>query len=227
MMTLNVTRVFTILRPEIITAGECISCNDGGSRNSEIFESAISVGAVYDRLYNTKMSSARGLLLVNTGNGKGKSTAAFGVAFRAIGHGLTVSIIQFIKGKWKTGEMESARRLGLELMPMGKGFTWESKNIEEDKELMRQAWTIASEKILSGNYDLIILDELNYVLGYGYIPVDDVVRMLRSRPPYVHVVLTGRNAPDEILAIADCVTEMRDIKHPYRSGIPAQRGIDF
>jgi len=173
------------------------------------------------------MSSTRGLLLVNTGNGKGKSTAAFGIAFRAIGHGLTVSIIQFIKGKWKTGEMESARRLGLELMPMGKGFTWESENIEEDKSLMHHAWTVASEKILSGNYDLIILDELNYVLGYGYIPVDDVVRMLRSRPPYVHVVLTGRNAPDEILAIADCVTEMRDIKHPYRSGIPAQRGIDF
>jgi len=173
------------------------------------------------------MSTARGLLLINTGNGKGKSTAAFGIAFRAIGHGLKVSIIQFIKGKWKTGEMESARRLGLELMPMGKGFTWESENIEEDKSLMRQAWTTASEKILSGNYDLIILDELNYVLGYRYIPVDDVVRILRSRPSHVHVVLTGRNAPDEIISIADCVTEMRDVKHPYRSGIPAQRGIDF
>jgi cob(I)alamin adenosyltransferase len=173
------------------------------------------------------MKTARGLLLVNTGNGKGKSTAAFGVAFRAIGHGLSVSIIQFIKGKWKTGELESAQRLGLELIAMGKGFTWESDNIEEDKALMRQAWTTASEKILSGNYDLIILDELNYVLGYGYIPVDDVIRTLRSRPPHVHVILTGRNAPDEIVLIADCVTEMRDIKHPYRNGIPAQRGIDF
>ena len=173
------------------------------------------------------MKPARGLLLVNTGNGKGKSTAAFGLALRAIGQGLTVSVLQFIKGKWKTGELQAAERLGLELLPMGKGFTWESKNIEEDKALMRLAWNAASEKILSGNYDLIILDELNYVLGYGYIPVDEVVRTLQSRPTHVHVVLTGRNAPDEIIAIADCVTEMRDIKHPYRSGIPAQKGIDF
>jgi len=173
------------------------------------------------------MSTARGLVLVNTGNGKGKSTAAFGVAFRAVGQGLKVSVIQFIKGKWKTGEMEAAQRLGLECMAMGKGFTWESKNLEEDKALMREAWAVASEKILSGEYDLIILDEINYVLGYGYVPVDDVVRVLQSRPSHVHVVLTGRNAPDEITSIADCVTEMRDVKHPYRNGIPAQKGIDF
>jgi cob(I)alamin adenosyltransferase len=173
------------------------------------------------------MSIQRGLLLVNTGNGKGKSTAAFGVALRAVGQGLTVSVIQFIKGKWKTGEVEAAGRLGLEFMPMGKGFTWESNNLEEDKALMRHAWATASEKILSGKYDLIILDEINYVLGYGYIPVDEVVRTLQSRPDHVHVVLTGRNAPEEITAIADGVTEMRDIKHPYRNGIPAQKGIDF
>jgi cob(I)alamin adenosyltransferase len=171
--------------------------------------------------------TARGLLLVNTGNGKGKSTAAFGIAMRAIGQGLTVSVIQFIKGKWKTGELQAAERLGLELVPMGNGFTWESKNIEEDKAMMREAWRVASEKILSGHYDLIILDEINYVLGYGYVPVDEVILTLQSRPPHVHVVLTGRNAPEEIIAIADCVTEMRDIKHPYRSGIPAQKGIDF
>jgi cob(I)alamin adenosyltransferase len=172
-------------------------------------------------------ATARGLLLVNTGNGKGKSTAAFGVALRAIGQGLSVSIIQFIKGKWKTGELESARRLGLELIPMGKGFTWESKNLEEDKAMMREAWALASEKMLSGQYDLIILDEINYVLGYGYIAVAEVLRILQSRPPHVHVVLTGRNAPEEIMTLADCVTEMRDIKHPYRNGIPAQKGIDF
>src|SRR5262252_2682497 len=135
------------------------------------------------------MKTARGLLLVNTGNGKGKSTAAFGVAFRAIGQGLSVSIIQFIKGKWKTGEVESAQRLGLELIAMGKGFTWESNNIEEDKALMRQAWTTASEKILSGNYDLIILDELNYVLAYGSVPFEDVIRFLRPPPPNVHFIL--------------------------------------
>ena len=173
------------------------------------------------------MSFRKGLLLVNTGNGKGKSTAAFGLALRAIGQGLTVSVIQFIKGKWKTGEGEAARRLGLEFTPMGKGFTWESKNIEEDKALMRDAWRVASEKVLSGDYDLIILDEINYVLGYGYIPVKEVIGTLQSRPAHVHVALTGRNAPDEIISIADCVTEMRDVKHPYRSGIPAQKGIDF
>jgi cob(I)alamin adenosyltransferase len=169
----------------------------------------------------------RGLLLVNTGNGKGKSTAAFGIAFRAIGHGLRVSILQFIKGKWKTGELESARRIGLEIIPTGKGFTWESKNLEEDKALMCEAWSMASKKILSGQYDLIILDELNYVLGYGYLPADEVIRCLQKRPAHVHVVLTGRNAPDEIISIADCVTEMREIKHPYRNGIPAQKGIDY
>jgi len=173
------------------------------------------------------MNAQHGLLLVNTGNGKGKSTAAFGVAMRAVGQGLTVSIIQFIKGKWKTGEMEAAQRLGFEFMPMGKGFTWESKNLEEDKALMRNAWAVASEKILSGKYDLIILDEINYVLGYGHIPVNEVVRTLQSRPGSVHVMLTGRNAPEEIISIADCVTEMREVKHPYRNGIPAQRGIDF
>jgi cob(I)alamin adenosyltransferase len=173
------------------------------------------------------VSERRGLILVNTGNGKGKSTAAFGVAFRALGQGLTVSIIQFIKGKWKTGEAKAAERFGLELAAMGKGFTWESKNIEEDKALMREAWRVASQKILSGAYDLIILDEINYVLGYGYVPVEEVVRTLQSRPAHVHVLLTGRNAPDEIISIADCVTEMRDIKHPYRNGIPAQKVIDF
>src|ERR1051326_3482065 len=149
------------------------------------------------------MSETRGLVLVNTGNGKGKSTAAFGVAFRAVGQGLKVSVIQFIKGQWKTGEMEAAQRLGLEFLPMGKGFTWESKNLEEDKALMREAWTVASEKILSGQYDLIILDEINYVLGYGHIPVNEVVRTLQSRPGSVHVMLTGRNAPEEIISIAD------------------------
>ena len=118
-------------------------------------------------------------------------------------------------------------KTGLELTPTGKGFTWESKNLEEDKDLMRQAWNAASEKILSGKYDLVILDELNYVLGYGYLSVDEVIRCLQSRPSHVHVVLTGRNAPDEIISIADCVTEMREIKHPYRSGIAAQKGIDF
>ncbi len=163
------------------------------------------------------MKGRRGLLLVNTGNGKGKSTAAFGIALRAIGQGLRVSIIQ----------LQSAQRIGLEMIPMGKGFTWESANLDEDKSLMREAWALASQKILSGQYDLIILDELNYVLGYGYLPVEDVIRCFQNRPAHVHVVVTGRNAPEEVISIADCVTEMREIKHPYRNGIPAQKGIDY
>src|SRR5262249_10464935 len=140
----------------------------------------------------TTMKTARGLLLVNTGNGKGKSTAAFGVAFRAIGQGLSVSIIQFIQGKWKTGEVESAQRLGAELIATGHGFTWESKNIEEDKALMRHAWITASEKILCGKYDLILLDELHCLLGFRYGPVEGVIRILRSPPLQVDCMFAGR-----------------------------------
>lgn len=169
----------------------------------------------------------RGLILVNTGNGKGKTSAALGVAMRAAGHGLKVSMIQFIKGQWKTGEDEAARTLGFELLAMGRGFTWESKNLEEDKLMMREAWELGREKILSGQYDLVILDEVNYVLGYGYLPVEEVVQCLKARPEHVSVILTGRNARAEIIEIADTVTEMREIKHPYKKGIPAQRGIDF
>lgn len=169
----------------------------------------------------------KGLVLVNTGNGKGKTTAALGVALRAVGHGMKVSMIQFIKGKWKTGESEAAKTLGFEFIRLGKGFTWESKNIEEDKRMMREAWQVSREKILSGEYDLVILDEINYVLGYGYLPVEEVVECLNARPDHVSVILTGRNAREEIVEIADAVTEMREIKHPFKKGTPAQKGIDF
>ncbi len=169
----------------------------------------------------------KGLILVNTGNGKGKTTAALGIAMRSVGHGMKVSVIQFIKGQWKTGEGNAANELGFEWIPMGKGFTWESKNLEEDKRLMREAWQAGREKILSGEYDLVILDEINYVLGYGHLPVDEVLDCLKARPDHVNVILTGRNALDEIIEVADLVTEMREIKHPFKKGIPAQKGIDF
>ncbi len=136
-------------------------------------------------------------------------------------------MIQLIKGKWKTGEGEAAKKLGFEFNPMGKGFTWNSKNLEEDKRMMRQAWELGREKILSGAYDLVILDELNYVLGYGHLPIDEVLECLKARPDHVSVILTGRNASDEIIEIADTVTDMREVKHPYKKGIPAQKGIDF
>lgn len=169
----------------------------------------------------------KGLILVNTGNGKGKTTAALGIAMRSAGHGMKVSVIQFIKGKWKTGEGKAADKLGFELIPMGQGFTWESKNLEEDKRMMREAWELGREKILSGAYDLVILDEVNYVLGYGHLPVEEVLDCLKARPVHVSVILTGRNARNEIIDVADLVTEMREIKHPFKKGIPAQKGIDF
>ncbi len=170
----------------------------------------------------------KGLIIVYTGNGKGKTTAALGVALRASGYGMKVSMLQFFKGKWKYGELRSAPKLGtFEIRPMGHGFTWESKDIEIDKRMVREAWQAASAEILSGKYDLVILDEINYALSYGFLPVEDVVNFLKKKPEMLHVILTGRNAKPEVIEIADMVTEMREIKHPFRKGIVAQKGIDF
>jgi len=170
----------------------------------------------------------KGLIIVHTGNGKGKTTAALGLALRACGCGMKVIMLQFFKGKWKYGELRSAARVGnFEIYPMGKGFTWESKDVEVDKAMVRDAWKAAQERILSGGYDVVILDEINYALGYGFLAVEDVVEFLRTKPPKLHVVLTGRNAKPEIIDIADLVTEMRQIKHPFEQGICAQRGIEF
>ncbi|HEX5483326.1 MAG TPA: cob(I)yrinic acid a,c-diamide adenosyltransferase [Terriglobia bacterium] len=170
----------------------------------------------------------KGLIIVNTGNGKGKTTAALGVALRACGYGMKVIMLQFFKGKWKCGELRSAPKLGtFEIHPMGKGFTWESKDIEVDKAMVRSAWQAAKEKILSGGYDMVIMDEINYALDYGFLPVDDVVEFLKNKPPMLHAILTGRNAKPEVIEIADLVTEMREIKHPFKQGISAQKGVEF
>jgi len=170
----------------------------------------------------------KGLIIVNTGNGKGKTTAALGVALRACGYGMRVSMLQFFKGKWKYGELRSAPKLGtFEIRPMGHGFTWESKDIEIDKRMVREAWEVASAEMLSGKYDLVILDEINYALSYGFLPVEDVVDFLKKKPEMLHVILTGRNAKPEVIKIADMVTEMREIKHPFRKRIVAQKGIEF
>jgi cob(I)alamin adenosyltransferase len=170
----------------------------------------------------------KGLIIVNTGNGKGKTTAALGVALRACGYGMKVSMLQFFKGKWKYGELRSAPKVEtFEIRPMGHGFTWESKDIEIDKRMVREAWQEASAEILSGKYDLVILDEINYALSYGFLPVKDVVDFLKKKPAMLHVILTGRNAKPEVIEIADIVTEMREIKHPFREGIVAQKGIEF
>jgi len=170
----------------------------------------------------------KGLIIVNTGNGKGKTTAALGVAMRACGYGMKVTMLQFFKGKWKYGELRSAPKLGtFEIHPMGKGFTWESKDIEVDKRLVREAWQAATAEILSGKYDLVILDEINYAISYGYLPVNDVVEFLKKKPEMLHVILTGRDAKQEVIEVADMVTEMRAVKHPFEEGIVAQKGIEF
>jgi cob(I)alamin adenosyltransferase len=170
----------------------------------------------------------KGLIIVNTGTGKGKTTAALGVALRACGYGLKVIMLQFFKGKWKYGELRSAPKLEtFEIRPMGQGFTWESKDIEVDKQMVREAWQAARERILSGGYDLVILDEINYALSYGFLPVEDVVDFLKHKPAMLHVILTGRDAKPEVIEIADMATEMREIKHPFREGIVAQKGVEF
>ncbi len=167
--------------------------------------------------------------MVHTGDGKGKTTAALGLALRAVGVGMKVIMIQFMKGTWKYGELEAARRLApdLTMLQMGEGFTWETKDRKKDVALSKKAWEFCKETIQNKKYDLVILDEINYVLGYGFLSVGDVVEALRRKPEEVHVVLTGRNAPKELIDLADLVTEMKEIKHPFQKGIIAQRGIEY
>lgn len=169
----------------------------------------------------------RGLLIVNTGDGKGKSTAAFGLAMRAQGRGKTVKIYQFMKvPSARFGEHRTFEKLGLPIEGLGDGFSWKSKDLEHSAELARQGWARAVASIQSGENFLVVLDEMTYPLIYGWIPLQEVVAVLSQRPKEVHVVLTGRDCPAEIIAIADTVTEMRKIKHAYEAGIPAQRGIE-
>jgi cob(I)alamin adenosyltransferase len=170
----------------------------------------------------------KALVVVNTGNGKGKTTAALGVVLRAWGRGMRVVIIQFVKTRTSNyGENRAAKKLGIEMIPMGEGFTWLSKDIEKDKATAREAWELARQKICSGEYDLVLLDELTYPLTYGWVPVQEVIDVLEHRPEGLHVIITGRDAPQELIDYADLVTEMREIKHPFRQGLKAQPGIEF
>jgi cob(I)alamin adenosyltransferase len=172
----------------------------------------------------------KGLIIVHTGDGKGKTTAALGMAFRSVGHDYRVFIGQFIKGSRHYGELVTAARLSrwVEIHPMGEGFTWETKSRERDTEKAHAAWAFFEERMLSGEYRLVVLDEINYVIAYEYLPVEWVVSALERKPALTHVVLTGRNAHPRLVAMADLVTEMTLVKHPYREqGIPAQSGIEF
>jgi len=174
----------------------------------------------------------KGLIIVYTGPGKGKTTAALGAALRAVGQGLRVLMVQFIKGSWHYGELDAAEMLGKErftILPMGRGFVkvGEEKPDPEDVRRVEEAWQFASQKLASGEYDLVILDEINYAISYRMLDPEKVVQALRAKPEMVHVILTGRNAHPSITEVADLVTEMREVKHPYQKGILAQRGIDY
>lgn len=170
----------------------------------------------------------RGVLLVLTGNGKGKSSSAFGMVARALGHGMKVGVVQFIKGAGSTGEEMFFRRFPeVEYHVMGAGFTWETQNREQDVAAARAAWKVAAGLLQNPVIDLVVLDELNIVLGLDYLPIDEVIRAIFTRPSHQHVVITGRKAPQVLIDAADTVTEMHDIKHAYRAGIKAQPGIEL
>jgi cob(I)alamin adenosyltransferase len=171
----------------------------------------------------------KGLVIVNTGPGKGKTTAALGTLLRAWGRGMRCCMVQFIKnetGNW--GEVKAARQMGIEWHQMGDGFTWLSKDMDETVAKARHAWTVAQQKIASGDYNLVILDEFTYPLKFGWLDVDDVIAWLRDhKPSIVHLIVTGRDAPPALIEFADLVTEMQKIKHPFDSGIQAQPGIEY
>jgi cob(I)alamin adenosyltransferase len=168
------------------------------------------------------------LVIVNTGDGKGKTTAALGVLLRATGQNMRVVMLQFLKsktGNW--GEMRAAQRLGVEIIPLGDGFTWMSKDLDKDRALAQECWQLCREKIESNQYDVVIMDEITYALNYGWLSLEEVLATLRNRNPLLHVIITGRDAPAGLTEYADMVTEMREVKHPYKTGIMAQKGIEF
>lgn len=180
------------------------------------------------RRERAKSAKKKGLVILNTGKGKGKTTAALGLLFRAWGQGLRVCMLQFIKARTANwGEEKAARKAEIEIHPLGDGFTWLSKDIEKDKELARQGWEICKLKILSGDYDLIVLDEMTYVLKYGWLAWEEVHQVLEQRPEGMHIVITGRYAIPELIEYADTVSEITDIKHHYDAGVKAQKGIEF
>jgi cob(I)alamin adenosyltransferase len=171
----------------------------------------------------------RGLLIVHTGLGKGKSTAAFGLVLRCIGHGMRVGVVQFVKGAWATGERDVLAKFPelVTCRAMGEGFTWDTQDRERDIAAARAAWEMAKEMIADPSYSLVLLDELNIVLRYDYLPLDEVLAELKAKPRDLHVVVTGRNAKPELIELADLVTEMTMVKHPFRAGVKAQKGIEF
>lgn len=173
-------------------------------------------------------TDVKSLVIVYTGNGKGKTSAALGVLMRAWGRNMKASMISFIKAKRANfAEHRAARKMGIEIIPTGSGFTWLSEDIEKDKALAREGWELAKGKIASGEYNVVVLDEITYPLSYGWLSVEEVIDALRTRPEHVHVIITGREAPQPLIDFADLVTEMRSVKHPFEKGTAAMPGIDY
>ena len=175
--------------------------------------------------------NTKGLLMVNTGDGKGKTTAALGVLVRAAGREMKCCLIQFMKSKTdRYGEHESLEKLGVEVYTMGDGFTWDTKDTAQDIKTSEETWSLCVEKMRSDEYDLLVFDEIVYVLDYKFLDINkvlDEVRQIRDSQPHLHIIMTGRNAPPELIDAADLVTEMKEIKHPFHAGIFAQQGIEF
>ena len=182
-----------------------------------------------DKIMATKSDQEHGLLIVHTGSGKGKTTAALGMALRCVGHGMKVGVVQFIKGAWDTAERRMFEGFGdlVQFKAMGEGFTWETQDRARDIAAAEAAWKAALEMIADPSIRMVLLDELNVVLRYGYLSLETVLAGVEDRPPTTHVVITGRSAPDGLIERADLVTEMKLLKHPFRSGIKAQPGIEF
>jgi len=196
--------------------------------NAEHREKMARRKAARERVLATK-TEERGLIIVHTGTGKGKSTAAFGMVLRCIGHGMRVGVVQFVKGAWGTGERDVLTKFPelVTCRAMGEGFTWDTQDRERDITAARAAWELAKEMIADPGYAMVLLDELNIVLRYDYLPLDEVLDVLRAKPRDLHIVVTGRNAKPELIDLADLVTEMTLVKHPFRAGVKAQKGIEF
>lgn len=171
----------------------------------------------------------KGLLIVYTGNGKGKTTAALGLTLRTLGHGHRVCFIQFIKGSWQYGELRAVERFAdlLDFHVVGRGFTWKSDNLAKDTAAAQAGWELAKKTLLKSQHQLVVLDELTYLVRYNMLTEEEILNVLAKREPSVHVVITGRGAGEKLLQAADLITELQEIKHPYRQGIKAQKGIEF
>lgn len=170
----------------------------------------------------------RGVVVVNTGDGKGKSTSGFGVAIRAAGHGQKVAVMQFVKGTWKTGEQQALKRFPeITHLVSGDGFTWNTQDVEQDIASAQQGWAKSKELIQSGDFDVVVLDEIHIALRYDYLNADEVAEVLRNKPEHVSIVTTGRDAPQAVIDAADTVTEFQIVKHAYKAGIRARKGVEF